>query len=133
MMSLNKFGHRSGIYNPTVPKLTYEFVHTTDGNINIENVKICNLKEPTIDTDASNKGYVDMQDQKLSEHISTLTTRIEDLRDVIQNLQQVNILNDTKINRFLQNQEDRLKLQDIRIGDLSKELFKVKSSINSNI
>lgn len=74
-MSLNKFGGRSiGARRSLIP----QFEVTSDGNISVENIKICNLKEPTDATDASNKLYVDKQVQIIKEKIDSFQKELGD-------------------------------------------------------
>ena len=61
-MSLDKFGRRhAGRYRiySVPPVSSGSLARTLEGDINVENVKITNLKLPTKDVDATTKGYVD--------------------------------------------------------------------------
>lgn len=63
-MSVDKFGRvaTAAMHTPhelLLPKVA--LAHTSDGNIDIENLKICNVKAPTSNTDVANKAYVDQQ------------------------------------------------------------------------
>ncbi len=73
-MSLDKFGRHSGAckriqrpYTRPSPSLP----RTLDGDIDMQNLKICNLKLPSEKSDAVTKDYVDAQlkDMVASEHI----------------------------------------------------------------
>lgn len=70
-MPLDKFGRSSSSTTLLSSRLRYgghiggKIKHTTDGDIDAENLKICNVKEPTADGDASNKHYVDTQINKI--------------------------------------------------------------------
>ncbi|KAG5874171.1 hypothetical protein JTB14_000608 [Gonioctena quinquepunctata] len=58
-MTIDKFG-RSSKKKPKIhPIVTPALVHTPDGDIDLDNVKLCNVKQPTVVSDAANKEYVD--------------------------------------------------------------------------
>uniref|UniRef100_A0A6P7H9C5 Uncharacterized protein LOC114349010 n=1 Tax=Diabrotica virgifera virgifera TaxID=50390 RepID=A0A6P7H9C5_DIAVI len=65
-MTVDKFGHHSRGGGGSAQKVTrVTFPHTSDGNINAENVKICNVKDPSENGDAATKKYVDAQINEL--------------------------------------------------------------------
>lgn len=70
-MPLNKFGQSidNSNYNSILQKVQFSsgvgLKHTQTGDIDVENLKISNVKEPTLDTDATNKKYVDTSIKEL--------------------------------------------------------------------
>lgn len=73
-MSVDKFGHHSRGFPRNIPKVT--FPHTPDGDINAENVKISNVKDPSENSDAATKKYVDIQ---LLELRNSLYSKIDEI------------------------------------------------------
>lgn len=68
-MTLDKFGQSSNQSNLMLSKLHYNqnnLKYTSAGDIDAENLKICNVKTPLTDTDVTNKKYVDIEISKLS-------------------------------------------------------------------
>lgn len=64
-MSLDKFGraaaasHSSSTASHSLSPYRHGFIFTGDGNIDVENLKLCNVKGPTEEFDCANKQYVD--------------------------------------------------------------------------
>ncbi|XP_057665972.1 uncharacterized protein LOC130899836 [Diorhabda carinulata] len=104
-MPVDKFGHRHQTSYARLPvKIT--FPHTQDGNIDIENMKICNVKEPTTNSDAATKKYVDVQLNDLrainspliQAHVVVLQQQDRDIKDLAVGLNEMrNELHKTKI------------------------------------
>ena len=75
-MSINKFGQSSApskrMRMTHIPGVVLEY--TVDGNVNIENLRLCNLKAPTNDNDAVNKKYLDEKYDVLLKEIKNLAS-----------------------------------------------------------
>lgn len=75
-MPVDKFGHRRRHANERVKPYMPKVAHTPDGNIDAENVRICNVKAPTTNSDAVNKLYVDEQMQVYHNELGALQKTI---------------------------------------------------------
>lgn len=66
-MSVDKFGRHSGITKRNLLPIYRAALtsRTPEGDIDAKGYKICNIKEPTDDSDATNKKYVDTAVTKL--------------------------------------------------------------------
>jgi hypothetical protein len=83
-MSLDKFGRRSGgkqivSIASKSSSSSSSFSYTVDGNIDIGNMKICNLKPPTSSSDATNKKYVDNLIMELNKKYQAVDNKIAEL------------------------------------------------------
>lgn len=71
-MPLDKFGRSLSSTALLSSRLRYgggNIKHTIDGHIDAENLRICNVKEPIADADATNKHYVDVEINKIKNSI----------------------------------------------------------------
>lgn len=85
-MSVDKFGRSiSGSSSSTSGGLNnshlfspyqHDFIFTSDGNIDVENLKLCNVKSPTESSDCANKQYVDTNNENLLKKITSVKDTI---------------------------------------------------------
>ena len=82
-MSLDKFGRRSDAFKRrqqqqqfSIPYTKPQLARTQDGNIDMEYLKICNLKLPTDKNDAATKDYIDGQ---LKDNIDILYKKFHEI------------------------------------------------------
>lgn len=89
-MTLNKFGQslsNNQFNNLLINK--FKMVNNTlkyksNGDLDVEKVKICNVGEPISDNDAANKIYVDAHTSKLSEDLYKTNGMIEHLQAILE-------------------------------------------------
>lgn len=82
-MSVDKFGRSIISGSPTssdsshlLSPYRHGFIFTSDGNIDVENLKLCNVKSPTESSDCVNKQYVDTNNENLLKKIDTVKNTI---------------------------------------------------------
>jgi ribosomal protein S15P/S13E len=150
-MSVNKFGRSSQSNN--VRDLRSQFAYfsavaggsvilhrTTDGNIDINNVKLCNIKDPTLNTDAAHKKYVDnkIKDaQKYSaEALKVLNSKMDfnsesinkQIKDVIE---RVRSEANTNLEKQTLNIRESFEVHTRKnMQDISKQMDDINASIN---
>ncbi|CAH1107072.1 unnamed protein product [Psylliodes chrysocephalus] len=107
-MSLDKFGRASEVRKSRnlVASASIGLAHTPDGDTDIENLKVCNVKTPTLNTDAVNKGYVD-------QHLRNVSN------EVINNKQ------------ILSQHEKQIKLHGNDVNGLTKQLHDLKEELHT--
>lgn len=76
-MSLDKFGRTIALSSKSssshlLPPYRHGFTFTIDGNIDVENLKLCNIKDPTEVYDCANKQYVDTVNENLFKKVDTI-------------------------------------------------------------
>lgn len=80
-MPLNKFGQSRNASKQSSFLSKFQSTNllkfTPDGNIDVEHLKICNVKQPSHDTDAVNKKYVDLEVKTLSDNVTKINNEIK--------------------------------------------------------
>lgn len=76
-MSLDKFGRTIVLSSNSssshlLSPYRHGFIFTIDGNIDVENLKLCNIKDPTEVYDCANKRYVDTVNENLFKKVDTI-------------------------------------------------------------
>lgn len=120
-MPLDKFGRsaRSSASSSLLTKFQFAsaFKYTTTGDLDVENLKICNVNEPTLDNDVANKKYVDSKNSIIIKHFdevdSRITLRFKENETRVEKLQAVSIANNRKF-------EDKLKTVNDRLGQIER-------------
>lgn len=151
-MSLDKFGRSAassssastGGTSHLLSPYRHGFTFTSDGNIDVENLKLSNVKSPTNDNDVCNKRYVDDNLLSLNKELNTIIEM--SLRSAIRELQSKDIRRiyleiseskkkgkklgddvDDKINKFNESLETIKELISQEIDKLREEfLSKIK-------
>jgi chromosome segregation ATPase len=108
--------------NPTTLTLT------KDGDYNVRDHRLCNVKQPTEDSDASTKSYVDyVAEQQLRDFIKTLNVHVEKLeKEVTMTNQRIDKVLDNEI--LFQGEFTALKKN---ITMLQNDLLSHQAHINS--
>lgn len=87
-MPLNKFGQsaiaskNASLISKFQP-LNNQLKYTIHGDLDLENIKICNIKDPSLDGDAVNKKYVDVKDNIYSNLIEKIEKKIDNLEQSV--------------------------------------------------
>lgn len=121
-MSLDKFG-RSAVPHATSHQLLIqrEFTYTKDGNVNIGNLKLCNVQSPTEGGDASTKDYVDLPIENLYNKVHISNEKLGALGEAVDDisLQVKSSMNRIQeLDQFL----NAIILDDLRtLNDLARE------------
>lgn len=157
MMSLDKFGRSSAprtseVSNSPLLQVQRGFTFTEDGNIDIGNLRLCNVQLPTAEGDATTKAYVDLTAENLSskvhtsnEAIGVLGKEINDINDQVKSsmnrikeldqflnvvilsdirtLNEISILTGEKLTKTVSAWEDR-------IAKLNREIKEIKRTVN---
>lgn len=109
-MSLDKFGRHSRKHNQTVTSFKPVLPHTPEGDIDVENLRICNLKPPKDGNDATTKEYVN---NLLSTNLGDIENKLGVMRkglDIIKS-----------VGNELASVHNLVKQQQIRIDYLEKQ------------
>lgn len=159
-MSVDKFGRSNidrGIPSSSSSHLfspyRHGFIFTEDGNIDVENLKLSNVKSPTNDNDVCNKRYVDGSLTSLNKELHTIIEMSS--KNTIRELEHGDIKNiylkiadvDNKItsfkedisrevvnlrNEFLAKIEILVNDRTIIITDLSNKISKLTAAVQLN-
>lgn len=120
-MSLDKFGRSSrGGGSEIISSLSSlehrrGFIFTTDGNIDVEKLKLCNVQSPTEEGDGVNKKYVDDNINAVKSDITNTSTHLDTYKKN---------MDDTKRS---------IKKLETKVLHMEKLHSEVTSSIQSNI
>lgn len=134
-MGLDKFGRashsKSSVSRNLFPVKTIAF--TEHGNIDCENLKICNLADPSVSTDAANRGYVDKRMIGFTPDgsIDCDGKRISNLANPIDGKNAVNKKHmDGEIRRVVKQNLDNYKVEeDKKLESIKKTLVDLKNGL----